>query len=119
MLAIQEGVPVVPCGIDSFGWSFRNRKPYAVVFGEPVDLSGLPRRGEGYKQGAVMLQEEVTRMWRQALQAVKDSFPDALPDGTKRTRVLRAGDALYDEGPSWPTEEWAKSPLGPVYRPRR
>jgi 1-acyl-sn-glycerol-3-phosphate acyltransferase len=88
MIALQEGVPVVPCGVYSFGWSFRNRMSCAVVWGEPIDLSGLPRSGRGHRQAAEIVGGEILRLWRQAAQAVAAGFPPALPDGT-----LRAGPA--------------------------
>jgi 1-acyl-sn-glycerol-3-phosphate acyltransferase len=117
MIAINESVPAVPCGIDTFGWSFRNRRPCCVVWGEPVDLSGLPRTGRGYKEGAALLEQEIHRLWRQAAQAVADGFPERLPDGTPRGRVTDENFALQRGLPRWPTEEWAAAPLGPVYRP--
>ena len=33
MIALQEEVPVVPCGVYSFGWSRKNRMPCAIVSG--------------------------------------------------------------------------------------
>ena len=33
MIAMQEGVPVIPLGLDTFGWSPRNRRRVAVVWG--------------------------------------------------------------------------------------
>ncbi len=51
MLAIQEGVPLVPCGIDTFGWNLKNRRRCCLVWGEPVELD-LPRTGKGYKEGS-------------------------------------------------------------------
>src|SRR5437764_1256195 len=43
MLALQEDVPIVPCGVYSFGWTRKNRRPCAVVWGEPMHLDGLPK----------------------------------------------------------------------------
>src|SRR5262245_9432449 len=63
MLAIQEGVPVVPAGIDTFGWTPRNRRPSCIVWGEPVELD-LPRNGKGYKEGTEIVQGQVTGLWR-------------------------------------------------------
>ena len=62
MLAIQEDVPIVPCGVDTFGWSFKNRRTCCVVWGEPVRLD-LPRNGKGYKEGTRILEEIVTGLW--------------------------------------------------------
>jgi 1-acyl-sn-glycerol-3-phosphate acyltransferase len=119
MVAIQEDVPVVPCALDTFGWSPRNRRCCCVVWGHPIRLE-LPRTGKGYKEGAVLLEEEVTRLWRIAAQAVADGFPAQLPDGSKRARPFRPGKAIaHPELPAWPEEDWAAGPLGPVYRPSR
>src|SRR5581483_253025 len=119
MLAIQAGVPLVPCGIDSFGWSLRNRRRCCVVWGEPLSLD-LPRNGRGYKEGTALVEERVTALWRLAAQAAADGFPDSLPDGARRGKPLYPTRTLeYPELPSWPTESWAAEPLGPVYRSHR
>jgi len=118
MLAIQEGVPLVPCGIDSFGWSLKNRRTCALVWGEPVELD-LPRTGKGYKEGAQIVEREITRLWRQAAQAAADGFPQTLPNGLIRRGMLHPRDTyLYPELPTWPDDDWAAGPLGPVYRKR-
>jgi 1-acyl-sn-glycerol-3-phosphate acyltransferase len=119
MVAIQEGVPVVPCGLDTFGWSLKNRRTSCVVWGEPIDLD-LPRTGKGYKEGAAVVEEEIVRLWRTAAQAIADGFPPELPDGAKRARA-RASRHRMDppELPSWPGDEWAEGPLGAVYKASR
>ena len=86
MIAMQEGVPVIPCGIDTFGWSPRNRRKCAVVWGEPIDLSELPRNRSGYAQAAELVRGEMVRLWRQAAEAAATGLPAELPDGTKRHR---------------------------------
>lgn len=119
MVAIQEGVPAVPCGLDSFRWSLRNRRRCCVVWGEPVILD-LPRTGKGYKEGAALLGEEVTRLWRLAARAAADDFPEELEDGSRRSAPVRGRDAIsLPELAAWPTDEWAAGPLGPVYRRSR
>jgi 1-acyl-sn-glycerol-3-phosphate acyltransferase len=85
MIALQEGVPVVPCGVYSFGWSPRNRMPCCVVWGDPIELDGLPRAGRGYKQAAEIVGAELLRLWRLAAEAVAAGFPAELPDGARRT----------------------------------
>ena len=116
MIAIQEGVPIVPVGVDTFRWSLLNRRPVAVAIGEPMDLSGFPRNGKGYKEATGFVEAEVTRLWHLAAQAVAGGFPDQLRDGTPREPEVRLRDV---ERPSelrqWPTEDWAEEPLGPVY----
>ena len=44
MIAMQEGAPVIPCALDTFGWAPFNRRPCAVVWGEPMDRQ--PRAAE-------------------------------------------------------------------------
>jgi 1-acyl-sn-glycerol-3-phosphate acyltransferase len=85
MIALQEGVPIIPCGIYSFGWTRNNRMPCALVWGNPIDLGGLPRAGRGYKQAAEILGKEIVRLWRQAGEAIAAGFPEQLPDGARRS----------------------------------
>jgi hypothetical protein len=119
MVAIQEEVPVVPAGIDTFGWGLRNRRTCCVVWGEPIRLY-LHRTGKGYKEGAALLEEEVVRLWRVAAQAVADGFPRELADGSRRNRAIRARDFFaHPELLPWPEEDWAAGPLGPVFRAAR
>jgi 1-acyl-sn-glycerol-3-phosphate acyltransferase len=116
MLAIQEGVPLVPCGIDSFGWSMKNRRTSAVVWGHPVTLD-FPRTGRGYKEGTAVVEELVIGLWRQSAQAAADGFPETIDEGlTRAGPVPPAESIIYPELATWPDEEWAKGPLGPVYR---
>jgi 1-acyl-sn-glycerol-3-phosphate acyltransferase len=120
MLAIQEGVPVIPAGVDTFGWTPRNRRTSCLVFGEPIQLD-LPRNGKGYKEGTAILQEQVNGLWRIAAQAAADGFPETLPGGLRRTgRPVGAREGIiYPALPTWPDAAWAAEPLGPVYRPDR
>jgi 1-acyl-sn-glycerol-3-phosphate acyltransferase len=117
MIAVQEEVPIVPVGIDSFRWSLRNRRPCALVWGEPMRLDHLPRTGKGYKEGARILEEEITRLWRQAAQAVAAGLPKRLSDGTTRSGSPPPWEATYVRGARpWPDEAWAEEPLGPLYK---
>jgi 1-acyl-sn-glycerol-3-phosphate acyltransferase len=90
MIAIQEGVPVVPCGLYSFGWGLRNRRPCAIVWGGPLELSGYPRSGRGYREAARVVGEEITRLARLAAEAVAAGFPPVLPDGSTRSGPVPA-----------------------------
>jgi 1-acyl-sn-glycerol-3-phosphate acyltransferase len=85
MIALQEKVPVVPCGIYSFGWTRRNHMPCAVVWGEPMDLSGIPVSGRGYRRAAELVGDEIRHLWRQAGEAIAAGFPERLPDGALRS----------------------------------
>jgi 1-acyl-sn-glycerol-3-phosphate acyltransferase len=83
-IAMKAGVPVIPCGLESFGWRKRNRRPCAVVYGEPMTFDGLPAGGRGYRQATEQIRLEILRLWRQAGEAVAAGFPKELPDGAKR-----------------------------------
>jgi 1-acyl-sn-glycerol-3-phosphate acyltransferase len=119
MLAIQEGVPVVPGAVDSFGWSFRNRRTCCMVWGEPLRLD-LPRTGKGYKEGTAILEELVLGLWRLAAQATADRWPPLLANGLERRPPIPFRDGIiHPDLPGWPEEDWAAGPLGPVYRGMR
>jgi hypothetical protein len=88
-IALKEGVPVMPCAVESFGWSRRNRRPCCVVFGEPMTFPGIKANGRGYKEATEQTRLEIVRLWRQAAEAVAAGFPPELPDGTLRERWPR------------------------------
>jgi 1-acyl-sn-glycerol-3-phosphate acyltransferase len=85
MIAMQEGAPVVPLGLDTFGWSPANRRRCALVFGEPIDLSHLPRNRRGYDEAGEQVRVEMVRLWRLAAEAAAAGLPPQLPDGTRRS----------------------------------
>lgn len=89
MVAMREGVPVIPCGLESFGWSRGNRRRCAVVWGKPIDLGGLPLSGRGYREAAAIVADEILRLWRQAAEAVTAGFPADLADGARRSVWVR------------------------------
>ena len=89
IIAMKEGVPIIPVGIETFGWSRKNRRACCVVWGEPLILSDASRSG-GHKAAAEMLRLEILGLWRQAAEAVAAGFPPALPDGTPRATWPRA-----------------------------
>ena len=84
MIAMQEGVPVVPCAVETFRWSVKNRRACAVVWGEPVETSGLTRNRAGYDELMGVVQREIVRLWRLASEAVAQRFPPQLSDGARR-----------------------------------
>lgn len=82
MIALQEGAPLIPCAVDTFRWSPSNRRRCAVVWGEPMDVSDLPRNRAGYAEAAERVGAEIVRLWRQAAEASAAGLPPELPDGT-------------------------------------
>ena len=88
MIAMQEGAPVVPLGLDTFGWSPRKRRPCALVVGEPLELAHLPRNRKGYTEAGTLVRAEIVRLWRLAAEAAAAGLPPELPDGTKRNEPV-------------------------------
>ena len=91
-IAIKEQVPVIPCAVESFQWSLRNRRACCVVYGEPISFQGIEANGRAYKQAAEEIRLEILRLWRQAAEAVAAGFPLELADGTRRETWPRARD---------------------------
>jgi 1-acyl-sn-glycerol-3-phosphate acyltransferase len=98
-IAMRERVPVIPCGVDSFGWSFKNRRACCIVYGPPMTFDDLPASGSGYKEAAERLTAEIFRLWRQAAEAVSAGFPTILPDGTPRQPWPRVPDFIRARTP--------------------
>ena len=64
MVAIQEGVPVVPAAVHgSQYWKPGNWAPVSVAFGEPMRFDDLPRNSRGYKEATAEIQAEIERLW--------------------------------------------------------
>jgi 1-acyl-sn-glycerol-3-phosphate acyltransferase len=89
MIAMHEEVPLLPCAVESFGWSRRNRRRCCVVFGELMSFAALPRNGRGYREASELMRLELQRLWRQAAEAVAAGFPEELPDGAPRSGPIR------------------------------
>lgn len=87
MIAMQEGVPVIPLGLDTFRWSVTNRRLCAVVWGEPMRLDDLPRNRKGYAEAGERVGAEIVRLWRQAVAASAAGLPPELPDGARRSGI--------------------------------
>jgi 1-acyl-sn-glycerol-3-phosphate acyltransferase len=60
MVALQEGVPVVPAAIHgSFEWKIGNFHPVSVAWGEPVWFEGLPRGAKGYREASAEIERRI------------------------------------------------------------
>jgi 1-acyl-sn-glycerol-3-phosphate acyltransferase len=60
MVALQEGVPIIPIGI--YGtqfWKLGNFAPCSVAFGEPLLFEGLPKGAKGYKEATVEIERRI------------------------------------------------------------
>ena len=63
MVAIQEGVPIVPAALyGSLEWNW-NFKPVSVAFGEPMRFDTYPRTSRGYRAATDDVMLEIRRLW--------------------------------------------------------
>src|SRR5262245_9686553 len=80
MVALQEGVPIVPVAIHgSQTWKLGSRQPVSIAWGEPMALEGLPKGGKGYKEASVLLQAELRRLWDWLVELHRLGRPDGVP----------------------------------------
>ncbi|MBD0291495.1 MAG: 1-acyl-sn-glycerol-3-phosphate acyltransferase, partial [Thermoleophilia bacterium] len=57
MIAMQEGVPVVPAAIyGSSEWRLGNFAPVSLAWGEPLRFEHLPRNAKGYREATAEIQ---------------------------------------------------------------
>jgi 1-acyl-sn-glycerol-3-phosphate acyltransferase len=79
MVAIQEGVPIVPAAVHGsqvWRWNF---KPVSVAFGEPMRFDEYPRNSQGYRQASDEVMEEIRRLWRFLVEMHELGRPRAQP----------------------------------------
>jgi 1-acyl-sn-glycerol-3-phosphate acyltransferase len=80
MVAIQEGVPVVPAAIyGSHRWSWGNFAPISIAFGEPMRFDEHPRNSKGYKAATAEIEAEIRRLWDFLGEMERLGRPDAVP----------------------------------------
>jgi 1-acyl-sn-glycerol-3-phosphate acyltransferase len=64
MIAISEGVPVVPAAIHgSQDWKLGDRTEVSMAFGEPMRFPEHPRNSKGYAAATEEIMGEITRLW--------------------------------------------------------
>jgi 1-acyl-sn-glycerol-3-phosphate acyltransferase len=64
MVALQEGVPVVPVAVyGSYTWKPGNFHPVSIAWGMPMTFEGLPSGGRGYREASAQIQAEIRRLW--------------------------------------------------------
>jgi 1-acyl-sn-glycerol-3-phosphate acyltransferase len=64
MVALQEGVPVVPVAI--YGtqfWKPWNLRRCSVAFGEPLEFEGLPKNGKGYREATQVIERRIHELF--------------------------------------------------------
>jgi 1-acyl-sn-glycerol-3-phosphate acyltransferase len=84
MIAIQEGVPIVPAAVHgSQIWNW-NRKPVSVAFGEPLRFDDYPRNSQGYRQASAEMMGEIKRLWRFLVEMHALGCPDGSPPRRER-----------------------------------
>ena len=80
MVAIQEGVPVVPAAIHGTQlWRLGNFAPVSVAFGEPLRFAEHPRNSRGYKEGSLEIAAEIRRLWEFLVRMHELGRPDGVP----------------------------------------
>ncbi len=99
VIALAEGAPVIAAGIESFGWSLRNRRVCVVVWGAPIELRDLPRGRAGVDEALALVGPEIVRLWRQACEAVAAGLPPVLPDGARRAGPIPPGGTTLRPAP--------------------
>jgi 1-acyl-sn-glycerol-3-phosphate acyltransferase len=69
MIAISEGVPVIPAAIHgSQAWKLGNRAAVSVAFGEPMRFAEHPRNSKGYAAASEEIMSEIKRLWEWLVQ---------------------------------------------------
>jgi hypothetical protein len=64
MVALHEGVPVIPVAIHgSHTWHPGNFHPVSVAWGEPMSFGGLPKGSKGYREASGLIEGEIRRLW--------------------------------------------------------
>ena len=82
MVAIQEGVPIVPAAIHgSQTWAPGNFHPVSLAWGMPMRFDGVPRGGKGYKEASALLEAEIRRLWEWLVDVHRLGRPEAFPPG--------------------------------------
>lgn len=80
MIAIQEGVPVVPVAIHgSQDWKLGSFAPVSLAWGEPMRFPEHPRNAKGYKAASQEIESEIRRLWEFLVRMHELGRPDGVP----------------------------------------
>jgi 1-acyl-sn-glycerol-3-phosphate acyltransferase len=64
MIAISEGVPVIPAAVHgSQTWKLGNRAAVSVAFGEPMRFAEYSRNSKSYAAASEEIMAEIKRLW--------------------------------------------------------
>lgn len=64
MVAMREGVPIVPAAVyGSQEWRWGNFAPVSVAWGEPLRFDETPRTSRGYRDATDEVEREIHRLW--------------------------------------------------------
>jgi 1-acyl-sn-glycerol-3-phosphate acyltransferase len=79
MVAITEGVPIVPAAVyGSIDWNW-NLKPVSVAFGEPMRFDTYPRNSSGYRAATEEVMAQIRRLWEFLADVHRLGRPRATP----------------------------------------
>jgi 1-acyl-sn-glycerol-3-phosphate acyltransferase len=82
MVAIQEGVPVLPAAIyNSHNWKLGSRVPISLAWGEPMRFAEYPRNSKGYKAATAEIEVEIRRLWKWLAEMHRLGRPPGTPPG--------------------------------------
>ncbi len=85
MVAIQEGVPVLPAAIHgSQDWRPGNWHPVSIAFGEPMRFADQPRNSKGYAAASEEIQAEIRRLWEFLVRMHELGRPPGTPPRRER-----------------------------------
>jgi 1-acyl-sn-glycerol-3-phosphate acyltransferase len=85
MVALQEGVPVVPVAIHGTQvWRLGGFQPVSIAWGEAMTFDGLPKGGKGYKAASVLVQAEIRRLWEWLVTVHELGRPRGIPPSAGR-----------------------------------
>jgi 1-acyl-sn-glycerol-3-phosphate acyltransferase len=80
MIAMHEGVPIVPAAVfGSHAWRWGNFHPVSVAWGEPMRFDDAPRNSKGYRAATAEVESEIRRLWEFLQDMDACGRPDAVP----------------------------------------
>ena len=87
MIAMQEGVPVIPCGLDTFGWSPLEPAQMRCRLGRADEARRPAAQSQGLRGGRRARRRGDRPLWRLAAEVSAAGLPPELPDGSRRSGI--------------------------------